>query len=145
MSVSKAITMWIASQPGQRATREDVIRRFAADTTKKIVLTAVNTATRNGWIRQPEQKRGSAIVYERTDVSTTKHYRAPRVSQAASEGSGIGNVAKSELAWRSAMADARFEDAEASVRAASFGRVRRAESSMSLTGSSAAMCAGMLR
>lgn len=142
MSISKAITDWIASQPGRRATKGAILQRFCQDTTRKIVLTATTTATRNGWIRQPEQKLGGAVVYERTDVSTAKHYRAPRVSQAASEGSGIGDVARSELAWRAAMAGARFEDAVVSVREVSVGRQRCADARMSLTGSSAAMCAG---
>jgi len=137
MSLSKAITDYV----GQRGDvpREELFSHFCAlGWVRERTRNAINTAQRNGWIAQAERRRkGPGCSYVRTDVSLHHHYRSARIDAIFGDGNGMGNLGRAETVWRDAMGDQRFEDAEASLRRVSVGKP--------LTGSAAAMCAGMLR
>ena len=145
MSLSKAIAEYV----GQRGDvpREELFRHFMAfRKTRDRVRNAINTAQRNGWIAQAERRRrGPGCSYVRTDVSMQSHYRSVRIAAIFGDGNGMGNLSRAEAVWRDAMNGLRFDDAEASLRRASVGKPLATPAGVSLTGSAAAMCAGMSR
>lgn len=145
MSLSRAITDYVG-RVGD-VPREELFAHFmAANKTRERVRNAINTAQRNGWITQAERRRkGPECSYVRTDVSLHHHYRSARIDAIFGDGNGMGNLGRAETVWRDAMGDQRFEDAEASLRRVSVGKPLTASVDVSLTGSAAAMCAGMLR
>lgn len=145
MSLSRAITEYVGERG--ETLREELFAHFAsAGKPRERVRNAVNTAQRNGWIAQPERSRkGANCSYIRTDVSLHHHYRSVRIDAIFGDGNGMGNLGRAETVWRDAMGDQRFEDDAVSLRRVSVGKPLTASVDVSLTGSAAAMCAGMLR
>lgn len=100
-SLSRSIAEWIDAQPGNQATKDQIAAAFSRFCRQQ-VMTAVGTATRNGWIAQDVRTK-PAGPYRRTTVSLKKHYRSPRISAAVCDGCGMGDLTRAETIWQATL------------------------------------------
>lgn len=71
MSLYRDIVHWIDGLPNRTASKLAIIENFVCeDVTRQQVINAINNAQKQGWIEQPEFRRGAAATYRSTGGMT---------------------------------------------------------------------------
>jgi hypothetical protein len=149
-SLPKLVAVFVERQPGKTATREqlfDALSRVPA--TIDQIRSAIATATLQGWIEEvdPPASRPRKIADDQLYRRTFKCLVEALIKPAASSNTGrmprADQVAASDRRWRQLIGAGRYEDSPASIaQRAAVSRISGPTYGGSVTGSSAAMCAG---